>query len=252
MAIAALRSFPTFHPTISAVQSKAACGGRYSAFSLEKISTLMRQFLLVAALVVLVTSCGPTIYKADQFSTVAAKHKTVAILPADVAVSLRPAEMKRTTPEQLAKNEESTGYAMQEKLYGWFLKRQNKFHYTVSFQDVMETNSQLAKANISYTDLRTKSRKELAQLLGVDAVISSNVRMDKPMSDGAALAVGAVFGVWGNTNKANTTINIHEANSGNLMWKYNYEAAGSVGSSPDNLVDALMRNASKNFPYNSK
>lgn len=207
---------------------------------------------MLVVLAVAVCSCGPTIYKADQFSTVAAKHKIVAILPSDVAISLRPNEMKKTTPEQLAKNEESTGYAMQEKLYGWFLKRQNKFHYTVAFQDVMETNSQLKKANVSYTDLRTKSRKELAQLLGVDAVISSNVRMDKPMSDGAALAVGAVFGVWGSTNKANTTINIHEGNAGNLMWKYQYEAEGSVGSSPDNLVDALMRNASRNFPYNGK
>ena len=108
------------------------------------------------------------------------------------------------------------------------------------------------KAGIAYADLRTKSRKELAQLLGVDAVISSNVRMDKPMSDGAALAVGAVFGVWGSTNKANTTINIHEGSTGNLMWKYQYQAEGSVGSSPDNLVDALMRNASRNFPYNGK
>ena len=212
----------------------------------------MRQFLLMAVLAVLVSSCGPTIYKADQFSTVAAKHKTVAILPSDVNISLRPNEAKKTTPEQLAKNEENTGYAMQDKLYGWFLKRQNKFHYTVAFQDVTETNARLKKAGISFGDLRTKSRKELAELLGVDAVISSNVRMDKPMSDGAALAVGAVFGVWGSTNKANTTINIHEGSTGNLMWKYQYQAEGSVGSSPDNLVDALMRNASRNFPYNGK
>src|SRR6478672_9314439 len=145
----------------------------------------MRHFLMLAVLAVAICSCGPTIYKADQFSAVASKHKIVAILPSDVTISLRPNEMKKTTPEQLAKNEESTGYAMQEKLYGWFLKRQNKFHYTVAFQDVMETNAQLNKAGISYTDLRTKSRKELAQLLGLDAVISSNVRMDKPMSEGA-------------------------------------------------------------------
>ena len=72
------------------------------------------------------------------------------------------------------------------------------------------------------------------------------------MSDGAAMAVGVAFGVWGSTNKANAVINIHEGETGNLMWKYQYEAEGSVGSSPDNLVDALMRNASRNFPYNGK
>jgi hypothetical protein len=210
----------------------------------------MRQLLILTVMTVLVCSCGPTIYKADQFGAVAVKHKTVAILPSDIMISLRPNEAKKTTPEQLEKNQENTGYAMQEKLYGWFLKRQSKFHYTVVFQDITETNAQLKKAGIAYADLRTKSRKELAQLLGVDAVISSNVRMDKPMSDGAAMAVGVAFGVWGSTNKANTTINIHEGETGNLMWKYQYEAEGSVGSSTDHLVDALMRNASKNFPYN--
>jgi hypothetical protein len=212
----------------------------------------MRQFLMVALFAAVVSSCGPTIYKADQFSAEAPKHKLVAILPTNIEITLRPNEMKKTTPEQLAKNAESTGYAMQDKMYGWFLKRQDKFHYSVKFQDVMETNSQLNKAGILYADLRTKSRKELAQLLGVDAVISSTVRMDKPMSEGAAMAVGLAFGVWGNTNKAITTINIHEGSTGNLMWKYQYDAEGSVGSSTDNLVDALMRNASKNFPYNSK
>jgi len=212
----------------------------------------MKQVMLLALSAVLLCSCGPTIYKADQFTAVAAKHKTVAILPGDINITLRPNEAKKTTPEQLAKSEESTGLAMQERLYGWFLKRKNKDHYTVNFQDVMETNSRLSKAGISYADLRTKGRKELAELLGVDAVISSNVRMDKPMSEGAAVAVGLAFGVWGNTNKAMTTINIHEGKGGDLMWKYQYEASGSVGSSPDNLVNALMRNASKNFPYNGK
>ena len=211
----------------------------------------MRQFLMLAIVAITVCSCGPTIYKSDQFSAEAPKHKSVAILPTDVTISLRPNEMKKSTPEQVAKNEESTGYAMQDRMYGWFLKRQTKYHYSVSFQDVTETNAQLKKAGIAYADLRTKSRKELAQLLGVDAVISSNLRMDKPMSDGAAMAVGLAFGSWGSTNKANTTINIHEGSTGNLMWKYQYDAEGSVGSSPDNLVDALMRNASKNFPYNN-
>jgi hypothetical protein len=89
-------------------------------------------------------------------------------------------------------------------------------------------------------------------MLGVDAVISTNVRLDKPMNEGVALAVGLVFGAWGTTNNAMTSINIHEATGGDLLWKYDYQAQGTVGSSPDNLVNALMKNASKKFPYNSK
>jgi hypothetical protein len=76
--------------------------------------------------------------------------------------------------------------------------------------------------------------------------------MDKPMSEGAAIAVGVIFGAWGNTNSVQTTINIHDGKSGNLLWKYDYQASGSVGSSTDRLVNALMRNASKKFPYSVK
>ena len=73
--------------------------------------------------------------------------------------------------------------------------------------------------------------------------------MEKPMSEGAAVAVGLLVGAWGSTNKVETTINIHDGKTGNLLWKYDYEAQGTVGSSTTELVNALMRNASKKFPY---
>jgi hypothetical protein len=198
------------------------------------------------------SSCGPQIYKTTDFQDVTKSHKTVAIIPASVMIQLRPNEAKKTTPEQIDKNQEATGYALQEKMYGWFLRRSDKFQFTVKFQDVSQTNALLQDAKLSYKDIQKKSKSELAKLLGVDAVISSSLRTDKPMNEGVAVALGVVFGVWGNTNKAFTTINIHEGKKGDLLWKYDYEASGSVGSSPENLVNALMRNASKKFPYNAK
>lgn len=197
-------------------------------------------------------SCGPSIYKTTNFQEVAKNHKTVAILPAAVTIQMRPNQAKKTSPEMLEKNEEATAMALQEKMYSWFLRRSGKYHFTVAFQDVSETNALVKKAGISYKELQTMSKSELARLLGVDAVISASLRTEKPMNEGVAVAVGLVFGVWGSTNNAFTTINIHEGAKGNLMWKYDYQASGSVGSSPENLVNALMRNASKKFPYNSK
>jgi hypothetical protein len=208
--------------------------------------------LVLSCLVMLVTSCGPKIYKSTEFETVATKHKIVAILPADVSIKLRPNEAKKVTTEEMKKNEEMTGLSIQDKMYSWLLRRSESAQYTVKFQDVSKTNSLLKAANIGYESLRTTSKDELAKLLGVDAVISSTVRMDKPMSEGAAVAVGLLVGAWGSTNNAFTTINIHEAKQGDLIWKYDYQASGSVGSSPDNLVNALMRNASRKFPYNGK
>ncbi|HEY0732034.1 MAG TPA: hypothetical protein VGD33_06430, partial [Chitinophagaceae bacterium] len=137
-------------------------------------------------------------------------------------------------------------------MYGWFLRRGNKFEYTVSFQDVTQTNAKLKEAGIKYTDLKSTDRTKLAGILGVDAIMQDRANMEKPMSEGAAIAVGLIAGAWGSTNKVETTINIHDGASGNLLWKYDYEASGSVGSSTTKLVDALMRNATKKFPYSAK
>lgn len=213
----------------------------------------MKISLLSAALsALLLTACGPQIYKSTQFDAALARHRSVAILPAEVITRLRPNEAKKITPEQLEQMNEKTGFAIQDKMYSWFLRRSDKFQYTVTFQDITRTNALIKQAGISYKDIGTYDRAELAKLLGVDAVLQNRSSMDKPMSDGAALALGVVFGVWGNTNQVQTTINIHDGNSGELLWKYDYLASGSVGSSADNLVNALMRNASRRFPYSAR
>ncbi len=211
-----------------------------------------KRILPVIILSLFFASCGPKIYKSQEFGTAYAKHKIVAILPADVTTQLRPHEAKKVSVEQLQQVNEKTGYDIQDKMYSWFLHRSDKFHYTVKFQDVSRTNALLKDAGISYNDLATKDRAALAQLLGVDAVIQNRSRMEKPMSEGAALTVGLLVGAWGATNKVETTIDIHDGKSGNLLWKYDYQAAGSVGSSTTRLVDALMRNAAKKFPYSAK
>lgn len=207
------------------------------------------RLVLTLSMIAVFVSCGPKIYKSTEFDTAFARHKTVALLPADVTTQLRPNDAKKVTPEQLDQVNEKTGYDIQDKMYSWLLRRSDKFHYTVTFQDVTRTNSILKKEGLTYNDLRTKDRAELAKILGVDAVMQNRSKMEKPMSEGAAIAVGLLIGAWGSTNKVETTINIHDGKSGNLLWKYDYEASGSVGSSSSKLVDALMRNASKKFPY---
>ncbi|MBC6606516.1 hypothetical protein H8B13_06780 [Hymenobacter sp. BT188] len=217
----------------------------------------MRLFTLGARALTLVmlflcTACGPNIYLANDFRSYAPKHKTVAILPASVTMQLRPNQARNTTAEQQRDLEYKSGIDFQEKIYAWLLRRSQQRGYTVQFQDVTQTNAKLRELQIPYEELRTHSAQELAKVLGVDAVLTTSVRTTKPMSDGAALAVGVLVGAWGATNQANITVNIHESDAGKLLWKYDYVAAGSVGSSTEGMVNMLMRNASKKFPYTPK
>jgi hypothetical protein len=206
----------------------------------------------VLFLTMLCTSCGPSIYLANDFRSYAPNHKTVAILPADVTISMRPNQARNTSAEQMRTLQQQTALDFQSRIYAWLLRRQQQSRYTVDFQDVATTNALLRKANLTDQDMRTLAPQDLAKALGVDAVLTTSVRTSKPMSDGAAVAVGLLVGAWGATNQANITVDIHEATGGKLLWKYDYVAAGSVGSSPESMVNALMRNASRKFPYTPK
>ena len=200
----------------------------------------------------LIASCGPKIYKTADFNDKTSAHKIVAILPTEVNIQLRPNEMKKTTPEQISQAQENTGRDIQDKMYSWFLKRSDKFKYTVTFQDISKTNALLSQAGLSGSSIAAKTKEQLCQILGVDAVISSRAAMKKPMSEGAAIAVGVIFGSFGSTNDVQTSISINEGKNGELVWKYDYNATGSIGSNTDRLVNGLMRNASRKFPYNAK
>ncbi|MGZ8558623.1 MAG: hypothetical protein ACXWWC_09830 [Chitinophagaceae bacterium] len=121
--------------------------------------TIQLLFLSVAF-----TACGPKIYKSADFGTALGRHKTVAILPADVTTQLRPNQAKKMTEEQIAELSQKTGFDIQDKMYSWFLRRSGKFNYTVTFQDVTKTNTLLKQAGIEYKDLATRDRAEIAKL----------------------------------------------------------------------------------------
>lgn len=208
----------------------------------------MRKLLLFALICFTLGSCGPQIYQAPSFSQMKESHKVVAVLPFEVSIESRKLP-KGVTVDMIQDQQRDYGYGMQSDVYGYFLKQMSKDKYTVNFQDVSKTNAILNDAGITYDDLRLKSKDEVCKLLGVDAVVSGKATMSKPMSDGAAIAVGLLVGAWGPTNTVNTTITVHESKAGDLMWKYDYQASGSIGSSRQSLTNALMKNSSKKFPY---
>lgn len=193
-------------------------------------------------------SCGPEIYQASNFKEVKDQHKVVAVMPFEVTIESRKLP-KGVTAEMIVDQQRDYGYGIQSDVYGYYLREMSKGKYTVNFQDVSKTNAILTQNGITYDELRLKSKDEICKLLGVDAVVSGKAIMSKPMSDGAALAMGLLIGAWGSTNSVNTSITIHEAKAGDLMWKYDYLASGSIGSSRQSLTNALMKNSSKKFPY---
>lgn len=189
------------------------------------------------------------IYVNPQFETLAKDHKKIAILPFKVIMKLRPKQMEQMSPEQLAQLQKDEGLAVQSALQTYFLKRKEQHEFEVSFQDLATTNALLKKHNLDAENLEKYTPAELAEMLEVDAVITGILSTDKPMSEGASVALGVLVGFYGPTNSSKCTININDGATGELLWKYEKTLSRSLGSDTNTVINTIMRKASRQLPY---
>ena len=123
---------------------------------------------------------------------------------------------------------------------------------TVEVQDPNTTKALLRKKNITEKNMNKYTPKQLANILNVDAVITGDYNTTKPMSEGASLALGLLSGLWGSSNTATINMSVHNRKDGVLLWNYNKKVRGSIGTDSDDLINTLMRKASRRLSYTKK
>jgi hypothetical protein len=207
---------------------------------------------LVLLIFLFLTACaGGDIYTKSDFSDITNSHKRVAILPFIVSYDAKSIS-KEFTIETAKKAEKEESVIFQQNIYAQFLKRQTQGKYTVEFQDIDDTNAMLMKNGISYENITSFTKAEIASKLGVDSVISGTIRKSKPMSTTGAVVMTLFLGFGGNTNRIDISMTLHNGKDGNLLWKYDNDRAAGLGSSAEEIAKSLMNNISKNFPYMKK
>ncbi len=107
----------------------------------------------------------------------------------------------------------------------------------------------LKKAGVSTENFDEFTPKELAEIVGVDGVVMGTFKTNKPMSEGISLALGLLVGFYGSTNKAVMNLFIYNSIGGELILNYNKGVSGSLGSSSEDLINVLMRKASRRIIY---
>lgn len=190
-------------------------------------------------------------YEDPRFPALSQTHETIAILPFDATVTLRPRQMKDISPEQLERMEKAEGEGIQGAMHSWFLKRKKRGSLRVDVQSPNVTRAKLLKEGITCEMLPAYEPAELCKVLGVDAIIMGTFETNKPMSQGAAIAIGVLFGVGGTTEKAIVNLSIYEAVGGELMCSYMKNLNGGLGTSSEDLINVLMRKASRRIAYTS-
>ena len=199
--------------------------------------------LLFLATLFTFLSCGPKVYTAPTAASATAAHSVIAIIPPTVNIKGR----KKDDPDALKAAAAADVYTFQQEMYSWMLRRKQQGRIQgVEIMDPETVNAKLERAGYT-TDSRILTPGELAATLGVDAVITSTFNTSKPMSEGAAVALGVLFGTWGATNETTANLSLHDPQEG-MLWNYDWVASGTFSSS-EALVNGLMRNASRRMPY---
>ena len=120
--------------------------------------------------------------------------------------------------------------------------------FSFEILDVTTTNAILRSAGyFEDTPLRPS---ELCSILEVDAIFTSSFNLNKPMTEGGAVALALFTGFYGTTNEVAANVGIYDSANNIHIYNYSHKISGSTGSTTARLVDNLMKKASKKSPYN--
>lgn len=211
----------------------------------------MRRLFLLGLLTLLV-SCART-YKCSNFDSIAKDHKVLAILPFDVKIT--PHRKDKTPADVIQGMEESEAFQLQDQFHMRLVRKNEQYGYGISLLEPNKINARLKSNSIKYESLHTYDYQKLCEVLEVDGVVVASCYRSKPVSDGAAAAIGITTailfggGIWASTNETDLTLKIFERDTPEMLWSYERTASGSVGSTPNKIAEYLARSVSRKFPY---
>lgn len=212
-----------------------------------------------------ITSCSHKYYTASNFEEKTVEHKVVAIVPAEMIFTGK--QPKNLTGEDIAKIEEQESTAFQLALYNSILRHANtkKYVTTINFQDVNTTQKLLEEKSVTVRDSWKMNDKELAILLGVDAVIRMRIQKQRYMSDEASYGITVAKQIVYNTGigskvplpyAPSRTNDIYAScsliSNSQTLWNDNYKAASDYNSPANVIIEGITGNFGKHFPYKKK
>ncbi|MDC6352135.1 hypothetical protein PP178_11275 [Zeaxanthinibacter sp. PT1] len=202
----------------------------------------------VAIMLSLLVHGQKNIYESARFDEYSEEHTVLAIIPFFTHLELD----ERVSKTELYKLQEKEGYAVQEALETYFGRGKKKKKFTVDFQNTENTNAILSKNNINYDNIDTYTIKELSKILEVDGIISGNLDLNILLSEGVPAESSIFDFILGDADYGRVGIKISDGDSGKLLWKYEQKINKRTGKNTDDLIDRMMKQATRKFPYDKE
>lgn len=222
-------------------------------------------FLSIIVCLLATVSCSRDYYKNSNFEEKTEQHQVIAVLPAEMVFT--GPQPKNMTEEDITKLEEQESVDFQLALYNSILRHANtrKYITTIDFQDITITQKKLSDAGVAVRNSWTMDDKDLAKILGVDAVIKMRIQKQRHMSDAASYGVDVAKRVItsipiGNKlpmpSRVGRTHDIHAAcklvSNNVVLWNNNYRSATDWNTPANDVIANITDNFGENFPYKRK
>lgn len=187
------------------------------------------------------------IYESNRFDELTKDHEVLAIVPFLTQLKLEDS----TSKEELNELAEREGYAVQDALETYFSRRKKRKKFNVDFQNVDDTNALLAKAEIDYRNIDVYTTKQLCKILNVDGIISGTLDLNILLSKGVPTNFN-FLDYFSETDYGRIGIKISDGTTGKLLWKYEKSITKKTGKDTEDLIDKMMKLASRKFPYDKE
>lgn len=202
----------------------------------------------ICLLGILTINAQKNIFESNRFDELSENHTVLAIVPFITQLDLE-RDISRDEIKELAQKE---GYAVQDALETYFSRRKKRKKFNVDFQNVAETNALLSQHGITYDNIDIRTVKELSEILDVDGIISGTLDLNVLLSKGVSTDFSLLDYFKGKTNYGRIGIKISDGATGKLLWKYEKIITKKTGKNTDELIDKMMKAASRKFPYDKE
>ncbi len=209
---------------------------------------MKRIFFLFVLMLFSQVSAQKNIYENRRFDELSENHEVLAIMP-----FIANLDLEREVPaSELKKLAEKEGYAVQNALETYFSKRKKRKKFNVDFQNIEDTNAILSQNGIGYNNLDIYTTKQLCEILKVDGIISGNLNLNILLSKGVPTDFNFFDYFSGNADYGRIGVKVSDGETGKLLWKYEKGITKKTGKNTIELIDRMMKLASRKFPYDKE
>ena len=136
---------------------------------------------------------------------------------------------------------------------------QKDIYESPNFNELSKNHTELAILPF-FTDLDLEKKmtidiysiKELCKILDVDGIISGNTHLNILLSDGIPSEFSFIDYILGDADYGRIGIKISDGKTGKLLWRYEKKINKKSGKNTKDLIDLMMKQATKKFPYDKE